>query len=422
MSFGAEPVSIGRGPECSLRFDPERDLSVSARHALISLDAGRWWVRDLESRNGTYLNGRRITDPVALSDQDRIAFGAGGPEIRVHLAGVPIAAVDEAGADPARVLWIATGIVITLLVVIGFLLVANQRQLSAWREERAALVSQLDSLLAAGDITIRSLEGERQQLADALRGAQDDLREARQRLDRALEAGDDTLIGTLRRELQARTVALERQQLTASLDFDAIERANRRAVAVVYVEDENGNVSNGTAFAVRPDATLVTARHVVAGEDGRRRPVRMGVQFSDSEQVFPARLLAVSADADIALLRVDNILGNVPTIRGFNLRTDTLGPGIPVAFIGFPLGGGPPEAGAPARVVRPLVSAGIVGQWSDTRISIQGPGAAGASGSPIFDAAGRTIGLLFGGVRTADGQTVYGVPAPHIARLLNDNR
>ncbi len=282
-----------------------------------------------------------------------------------------------------------------------------------------ALIARADSLLAAGEQSVLALRGQREELADALDSAQRELRTARTNLDRAVRAGDDSLVDVLRRDLQARTVALERQQLAASLDFDAIERGNRSAVALVYVEDQAGTVSTGTAFAVRPDAVLVTARHVIAGQDGTRRPVRIGVQFSDSDQVFPARVEAIAPNADVAVIRAQNIIGAVPVIRGFNARLDTLGAGTPVAFIGFPLGGTADVADGTSTVVaRPLVSAGIITRKSSDRIEIQGPGAAGASGSPIFDATGQILGLLFGGVRDDNGQVVYGVPTPRILATL----
>ncbi len=418
-TFAFEPglVSIGRGAEAGIRFDAERDLSVSGRHAALYFESDRWWIRDLDSRNGTYVNGRRLTGPRALGDGDRVALGAGGPELQVRVAAT--AAAEPSRPDLARPLWIATSVVAVLLGVIAMLLVANARQRRAFEDERAALIARADSLLAAGEQSVLALRGQREELADALDSAQRELRTARTNLDRAVRAGDDSLVDVLRRDLQARTVALERQQLAASLDFDAIERGNRSAVALVYVEDQAGTVSTGTAFAVRPDAVLVTARHVIAGQDGTRRPVRIGVQFSDSDQVFPARVEAIAPNADVAVIRAQNIIGAVPVIRGFNARLDTLGAGTPVAFIGFPLGGTADVADGTSTVVaRPLVSAGIITRKSSDRIEIQGPGAAGASGSPIFDATGQILGLLFGGVRDDNGQVVYGVPTPRILATL----
>ncbi len=65
--------AIGRGDGCVVVLDSR---SVSRLHALIQRkDAGGFSVVDLGSRNGSFLNGRRVSLPVALRDQDRLVFG-----------------------------------------------------------------------------------------------------------------------------------------------------------------------------------------------------------------------------------------------------------------------------------------------------------------------------------------------------------
>ncbi|MBQ72311.1 MAG: hypothetical protein CMJ67_05340 [Planctomycetaceae bacterium] len=66
-----EPQLIGRSTEAI----PLRDDSVSRRHAELTPDDGRWWLRDLDSTNGTLLNGELLLDRVALSAGDRIQCG-----------------------------------------------------------------------------------------------------------------------------------------------------------------------------------------------------------------------------------------------------------------------------------------------------------------------------------------------------------
>ncbi|MBC02016.1 MAG: hypothetical protein CMJ34_01755 [Phycisphaerae bacterium] len=66
-----EPQLIGRSTEAI----PLRDDSVSRRHAELTPDDGRWWLRDLDSTNGTLLNGDPVLDRVALSAGDRIQCG-----------------------------------------------------------------------------------------------------------------------------------------------------------------------------------------------------------------------------------------------------------------------------------------------------------------------------------------------------------
>src|SRR6516225_5988451 len=49
---------IGRAPECAIRVVDER---VSRRHAKIWERSGIVFIRDLNSRNGTFVNGERVT-------------------------------------------------------------------------------------------------------------------------------------------------------------------------------------------------------------------------------------------------------------------------------------------------------------------------------------------------------------------------
>jgi pSer/pThr/pTyr-binding forkhead associated (FHA) protein len=48
---------------------------VSRRHAVLELRDGTWRLRDLSSRNGTWVNGRRTTD-VEVRRGDELQFGA----------------------------------------------------------------------------------------------------------------------------------------------------------------------------------------------------------------------------------------------------------------------------------------------------------------------------------------------------------
>ncbi len=71
---------IGRGDQNSIPLNGEL---VSRNHAMIQLaGAGIYYLHDLGSRNGTFLNGKRVTDPQPLTDGDRVLIG--GHEIRFH--------------------------------------------------------------------------------------------------------------------------------------------------------------------------------------------------------------------------------------------------------------------------------------------------------------------------------------------------
>jgi hypothetical protein len=78
------PVLLGRSPDAELRFDAHADIDVSARHAVLELEADRWVIRDLGSRNGTFVGGKRVRERV-LADRDEIELGHGGPRLFVSL-------------------------------------------------------------------------------------------------------------------------------------------------------------------------------------------------------------------------------------------------------------------------------------------------------------------------------------------------
>ncbi|WP_437785980.1 FHA domain-containing protein [Sorangium sp. So ce1097] len=81
---------VGRSSACTLRLD---DPLASAEHARLSFVGGAWSVRDLGSRNGTWLNGDRLprgaTRPLAAGD--RLAFGNPGAAWVLADASSPVA-------------------------------------------------------------------------------------------------------------------------------------------------------------------------------------------------------------------------------------------------------------------------------------------------------------------------------------------
>jgi two-component system, cell cycle response regulator len=64
---------IGRSASCSLRVD---DPGISRRHARVIRVADAVAIEDLESSNGTLVNGDRVTDRRVLEDGDKLRLGA----------------------------------------------------------------------------------------------------------------------------------------------------------------------------------------------------------------------------------------------------------------------------------------------------------------------------------------------------------
>jgi len=52
------------------------DAFASNHHALILWRDELWWLEDLDSHNGTYLNEQRLTQPLPLTSGDHIRIGA----------------------------------------------------------------------------------------------------------------------------------------------------------------------------------------------------------------------------------------------------------------------------------------------------------------------------------------------------------
>jgi hypothetical protein len=71
VPLGPDPVLIGRDPQNDVVLDDRR---VSRKHAEVRLRLGRYTLYDLQSTNGTYVNGRRVAEKV-LEDGDKISIG-----------------------------------------------------------------------------------------------------------------------------------------------------------------------------------------------------------------------------------------------------------------------------------------------------------------------------------------------------------
>ena len=80
-AFGLRPVTrVGRHPESTIALD---EPFVSAEHAELAYDNGRWWLRDLGSTNGTFLNGQPVGVATGVRPGDIVQFG------RIKLQFVP---------------------------------------------------------------------------------------------------------------------------------------------------------------------------------------------------------------------------------------------------------------------------------------------------------------------------------------------
>jgi serine protease Do len=74
---------FGREAGVTVKYDPDRDDLVGRQHAKIARDPSDpngFQLTDLNSTNGTFLNGQRVNGTVKINPGDRVQFGPGGPE------------------------------------------------------------------------------------------------------------------------------------------------------------------------------------------------------------------------------------------------------------------------------------------------------------------------------------------------------
>ena len=69
ISLESDRAVLGRHPDCDVVLDA---ASVSRQHAQITRDGGDFFIEDLHSRNGTFVNGQLVQDRQQLQDGDRL--------------------------------------------------------------------------------------------------------------------------------------------------------------------------------------------------------------------------------------------------------------------------------------------------------------------------------------------------------------
>lgn len=93
------PVTLGRSDQCDVVVS---DKQASAVHAKLEWLNGRWHARDLGSKNGTFVNDRRVLpgEPHPLRVNDRLSLGPSSPGWRVEDDGPPNASLEATPALP----------------------------------------------------------------------------------------------------------------------------------------------------------------------------------------------------------------------------------------------------------------------------------------------------------------------------------
>lgn len=192
----------------------------------------------------------------------------------------------------------------------------------------------------------------------------------------------------------------------ATMDTKQINKAYSGSVVLV-----RGESSFGTGFVVGRSGYVLTCAHVlptIANPEVVLPPT--GVE-GQKEQAFPAQVLAVDEDLDIALLKVTTPAALVPVQFP---KGDLVETGEPLTVIGNPGGLG-------AALVN-TVTSGIVSNArrelaGRTFVQTNATVNPGNSGGPMFDGHGRVVGMVILKDRSKEG-IALGVPLAELRKFL----
>ncbi len=439
--FDKSVISIGRHPLNDLRFDPERDPDASSRHAEIRILGDKATLHDLDSTNGTFVNGQRIAGERTLFDGDLMSFGREGPAVEFH-AVTAVAATDRTGASgssaaaatPRRdtVARIAdavhaqTGTLRKMVIGLGVLVVIGAgaaywigHRDSAQAQARVdELLKRNDSLSAMFEKTVGSMKGRVAGLDSALAASKKETDQIRSRIKGEMQKGGDANV----KDLSARLDKAERRQRAlvsaGNVDYESIAAKNGPAIVFIAVEEAGGGYMSGSGFNVSPSGLIVTNRHVV--QDAQGHPAkRVKVIFDGTSGAWKsAHVLKVSPTDELAFIKIDDP-GTYPVVAGV-AKQPSVRVGTPVALMGYPLGTSTAGMGGDINKIRPKSTLGLgtVSKLLADTLQFDAFAAPGSSGSAVFDARGFVVGVLFGGQTESNGRIVYAVPSDKLAAQM----
>jgi pSer/pThr/pTyr-binding forkhead associated (FHA) protein len=421
---------LGRSPQADVRFGPDGDRMVAARHAALAWHDGVWTVRDLGGTNGTFVDGSRVHGETALRDGSIIQLGPDGPQVRFSViwesgAPEPVRTVDvDAPDDPdafravphtpvilsrpdrdERPLpsphrgGIRRGAVVIALVVavLGGITLAGAGPDNSPEALRASLLLRADSLFGAleaiptGDAVMLGAIAETESNVARLRG----------RMRRA--PADPVALSRLADSLGSLSARAHRLAGVAALDVPGVVRGGTPAIALVEARLADGRRVTATAYAVR-------------GADGRVHFLTGSPEIAALPATATLRVLLRDDSAGIPMrveARHDHPRISVLASAGTHTADAALGRRAP-----FPAAGEavvivestPSEDRAAFVETRTAAAAVVSVQQGVARLERLGGEA--AAGSAIFDRHGAMVGLVL------PEDAGYGVRAVPVTVLL----
>lgn len=80
-TFNQTSLILGRDASADVQIN---DTTISSRHAKFSFQQNQWWVEDLDSTNGTFLNQIQVEEPMVITSGDDLRCGRINIQIKIE--------------------------------------------------------------------------------------------------------------------------------------------------------------------------------------------------------------------------------------------------------------------------------------------------------------------------------------------------
>ena len=209
----------------------------------------------------------------------------------------------------------------------------------------------------------------------------------------------------------------------------------------------------GTGFLARSDGKIITNHHVVEpwwkdadlkellAQGARAYVSSYMVYFPGETQGLRARLDRISSTADVATLQLESPVPPNSAVLELDDRTNSAVSGEPIVLMGYPTGvegilarqgteatqkimGGTSDVNrimaqlASQRLIRPTTTQGHIGDVLEDKIVYDAATTFGGSGGPLFNRAGKVIGINLATMKGFAGSNLA-VPSRYAKELLN---
>lgn len=426
--FASGKITIGTDTSNAINFDPNIDKSTSLYHAEIQYKGCDYVLQDKGSKNGTLVNNRVVSE-ITLKDGDLIEFGAGGPKVRFRIK----ADVGDVCKPWTEILEDSLGIARTARK--GRITTAT----SFFRQLLWEAFTQSSRTFKIGISAIVFL---------VFSGLTGYFYIQYARLSKTVE-----IVRTLEIERSVAENIIKKYSGGVCLiqgTFYFFDETTGEPLMMMGKGQRGINEYTGSGFLVSEDGLILTNRHIAEPWwememspyiqlDATIKPKfeMFRAYFPGIKEPFPLKIERVSAEVDVALLRIDTQDKKIPI-----LELDTTGKGAvvgePIILMGYPAGVQAIFAKTDPELVkqlfnmpfvplvqelsnwgliRPLTTQGHLSDVMYNRIVYDAQTTAGGSGGPIFNKRGAIIGINYGIFPGFRGSN-FGVPVSYGVDLI----